>query len=135
MRAASNPVSRRVNTVMGGFMPLRRRSVQDPSSVWAPIRAETDERSAGRGAAGAQGWEARGGGSGSDGAVVADGHAGAVAFGAGAAEFDEAGDAVAVPVVGGEQFEHARVVCLAAGQRPAHRVRQVVVADGDGVRV
>src|SRR5581483_2189807 len=46
--------------------------------------------------------------SGLEGAVVADGHAGAVALGTGAAEFDEAGDAVAVPGVGGEQFEHAR---------------------------
>jgi hypothetical protein len=51
VRTASNPVSRRVNTVMGGFMPRRHRSVQDPSSVLVVIATKTDERSARRGAA------------------------------------------------------------------------------------
>src|SRR5690242_5556745 len=72
---------------------------------------------------------------GSEGAVVADGHAGAAARGGTAAQLDQAGHPVAVTGVGGEELEHAGVVGLAAGQRPADHVRQVVVADRDRVRV
>src|SRR5215813_6308736 len=70
-----------------------------------------------------------------DGAVVADGHPGAAPRGAAAAQLDEPGHPVAVPGVGGEEFEHAGVVGLAAGQRPADHAGQVVVAHGDRVRV
>src|SRR6185437_8899041 len=74
-------------------------------------------------------------GRGSEGAVVADGHAGAAARGGAAAQLDQAGHPVAVTGVGGEELEHAGVVGLAAGQRPADHVRQVVVADRDRVGV
>src|SRR6185437_2305739 len=74
-------------------------------------------------------------GRGSEGAVVADGHAGAAARGGAAAQLDQAGHPVAVTGVGGEELEHAGVVGLAAGQRPADHVRQVVVADRDRVRI
>src|ERR1035437_3679569 len=70
-----------------------------------------------------------------EGAVVADGHARAVARGAGAAELDEPGHPVAVAGVGGQQLEHAGVVGDPAGQRPADRLGEVVVAHGDRVRV
>ena len=88
----------------------RRRWDLDPAGAAAASRTARRRGSRGRGGGG------RGGG-------------------LAAAQLDQPGHPVAVARVGGEQFQHARVVGDPPGQRPADRPGQVVVADRDRVRV